>query len=102
MKRDELMQKKMREGHPAPWAIFEADPDLMKRTSSDADFLYSVMARFHHEMDTDGDGFSEFENLFALYKSASEDYRMMIDAVFVHLCGWSFPTLLRMTADDAA
>ena len=98
MKKKQKMQQKMSEGHPAPWAIYEADPKLLKKAIEDADFLWEAMSTFRREMDTDGDGFQEFEKLFDLYTRCSEDYRMMIDAVFVHLCGWSLPTLLKMAA----
>ena len=95
---NEKMIKKMNEGHLAPWAIYETDPKLLKRAEEDADFLWEVMSVFRREMDTDGDGFREFEKLFRSYCRASEDYRMMIDAVFVYLCGWSLPTIMRMAA----
>lgn len=92
------IQQKMNEGHPEPWAIYEADPALIKRAEEDADFLWEVMSVFRREMETDGDGFREFEKLFGTYCRADEDYRMMIDAVFVYLCGWSLPTLMRKAA----
>lgn len=92
--------QKMTEGHPAPWALYEADPALLTRASEDPDFLYEVMSTFRREMDTDGDGFTEFEKLFDLYRRTNEDYKMMIDAVFVHLCGWSLPTLLKKASGE--
>ena len=94
--------QKMTEGHPAPWAIFDEDQslvsELIKKAGDNADFLYEVMCTFRREMDADGDGFIEFEKLFDLYKRSNEDYRMVIDAVFVRLCGWSLPTLLKKAA----
>ncbi len=51
-----------------------------------------VFDEFYEAFTTDAD--SEFEKIYWLYKSAGDHERDLIDALFVHLCGYSFQTLV--------
>ena len=86
----------LKAGHPAPWAEYESDQDTLEKISEDFDYRLSsrVRAAFAKAFDTDGDGDKEFRSLVEMYKNASKEYRMVIDAVLVNLCGWSLPTLI--------
>lgn len=41
------------------------------------------------------DDSSEFNRLFWMYKDAEPHERAVIDSVFIHMCGYSFTTLVK-------
>ena len=88
---DSRMVKAMENGHPAPWAIFDVNEDLLKRATEDEGLIDVLEKTVLEEIETDSD--REIEKVAEIYRASNEDQRMIIDALLVCLCGWS-PTLL--------
>lgn len=80
------------QGHPAPWAIFDADENLLNEALESEKLWETFECIAIEEMMTDTD--REARNLIDMYKRSSKEQRMIIDAVFVFFCGWSLPSIL--------
>ena len=91
-KREEYMAA----GHPAPWAIFPADEEFLEKAEKDEVLTERFEQMLLEEILSDED--RKAVRLISMYRNAPENYRMMIDAVLVDLCGWSMPTMLERAA----
>jgi len=94
----EKMLTYMKEGHPFPWAESDVEDGMFDKIIDDKDCSLAgeVRERFVEELLTDGDGNREFMRLVEIYSETTEEYRMVIDGVLIHLCGWSLPSITKM------
>ncbi len=77
------------------WAKFSAaseDLAFMEENPEDVAAEFSLAFGTDSEMD--------FDKITEMYTLANESEKRIIDAVFVHLCGWSLPTLSEQAREE--
>ena len=78
-----------------PWAKYQVDEEkLDEMIKSDCSDFREV---FLETITSDED--NEFPELLREYKALNASGRSVIDSVFVRMCGWSVPTLIRMAEE---
>ena len=82
---------------PLAWADFAVSDEKLAAAieaceNTDRSFISHVVG----EIISDGD--ADDEKLLRLYRDASKEDRKLLDAAFVHLCGWSLATLVEQFA----
>lgn len=82
---------------PCGWADFPIEEEKLEQALKACEEK-SFIALIVNEILSDGD--DESEKLLRLYRNATKEERMLIDAFCVYLCGWSVPTLVSTFLDE--